>query len=437
MSNVKILPARTMVAPRSRSALVGAAIASIASIVLLGPGAYAPCIHAANKAPNVAASGASAGEVVLKLVNGGQMRGRWLNADEPAATRKTYQIVTGFGGRFSVAVEQVEEAVAIPVALIEYERVRPTFPDTVEGQWEAAEWCKDRQLRPQREAHLERIIELDPEHERARLLLGYQRRDGKWLTRDDLMIGRGYVKGPKGWELPQEVKLREERRKRELAEREWMARLKTWRGWLSGDKAPAARENITSIDDPFALKAIGHYMDVKNERHSGVRLLFVDALANIGVAGHGMLVQASLYDPEREVRLTAMERLAKAQSHEAVRSYIGYLRDADNVTVNRAALGLSYLNDPSAVSPLIDALVTTHKFVETKGGGGYTASFSSAGSGFSSGSSSTLHIARVSNESVRDTLVRLTGANFNFDIAMWRSWYNSQRKATPIDTRRD
>ena len=77
----------------------------------------------------------------------------------------------------------------------------------------------ERQLREQREIHLERIIELQPDHEQARSVLGYQRKDGKWITRDELMVKRGYVKGPRGWELPQEVKLREERRMRDLSER--------------------------------------------------------------------------------------------------------------------------------------------------------------------------------------------------------------------------
>ena len=29
---------------------------------------------------------------------------------------------------------------------IEYEKVRPRYPDTIEGQWDLAEWCRERNL---------------------------------------------------------------------------------------------------------------------------------------------------------------------------------------------------------------------------------------------------------------------------------------------------
>ena len=50
----------------------------------------------------------------------------------------------------------------------EYERIRPTYADTAEAQWELAQWCREHKLPAQRTVHLRRVIELDPEHVEAR-----------------------------------------------------------------------------------------------------------------------------------------------------------------------------------------------------------------------------------------------------------------------------
>ena len=66
-------------------------------------------------------------------------------------------------------------------------------------------------------------------------------------------------------------------------------------------------------------------------------------------------------DGDREVRTTALEQLESLKSPQLVAYYVKKLRDKDNVIVNRAARGLGVMKDPSAIGPLIDALVTMHK----------------------------------------------------------------------------
>ena len=50
----------------------------------------------------------------------------------------------------------------------------------------------------ERQRHLERILELDPNHEAARAALGFRQKDGQWMNRDDVMASRGlvHVRGP-------------------------------------------------------------------------------------------------------------------------------------------------------------------------------------------------------------------------------------------------
>jgi hypothetical protein len=66
------------------------------------------------------------------------------------------------------------------------------------------------------------------------------RRQGKWITQEEIMTSRGYVRYKGDWLLPQEVELLEAGRRNDLAEKEWIANLKRWREWLAGDKADTA-----------------------------------------------------------------------------------------------------------------------------------------------------------------------------------------------------
>jgi hypothetical protein len=383
---------------------------------------------------------AGANEVVLRLANGGEMRGQLLNPDVAADKRENYELQTPFGGKFAVGKAMVVEVVKVSAPMVEYERIRPTFPDTVDGQWALAQWCREQQLMAQRTEHLRRIIDLEPNHERARSLLGYMRVDGEWVTRESLMEQRGYVKSPRGWELPQEVQLREERRKREQAEREWFARLNMLRSRLDSAKADDARRVIASITDPHALRAMQRHLDHKNEKNRDVRLDMVEGLVSINTsAAHALMVERALFDVDSDVRITCMEKLGKIKNYDVVRMFIGYLRDSAVETVNRAALGLAYMHDPSAISPLIDALITVHVKVTTSGSANqHAATFGSGGqSNFASGGTATKHVNKSHNEQVRATLADLTGVDFAFDKEQWRTWYNAQRKAGNVDARRD
>ena len=56
--------------------------------------------------------------------------------------------------------------------------------------------------------HLRQVVQLDPEHVPARRGLGHVRQNGRWMSRDEQMAARGYVKHKGKQEvLPQELDL--------------------------------------------------------------------------------------------------------------------------------------------------------------------------------------------------------------------------------------
>lgn len=376
---------------------------------------------------------------VFVLANDGQIRGELLS--DPNGPQ--YVIKTTAGVRITLDRDQVVKVLRQSPGEEEYERIRLQYPDTVAGQWELAEWCRRQELRSVRQKHLQRVVQLDPDHAEARRALGYSRIDGRWLTQAEVMTERGFQLYKGRWRLPQEIELLEQRRKEEAAIREWYGRLNRLREWL-GDKRDnrpqQALTQINAINDPFAVRALTEYL--QKEPLPKVRMLYLDALGRIGTpAAMNTLVSRSLYDPVEDVRLSALDQLKEIRPPQAVATYIKALRHEENTIVNRAAVALLELQDPSAVGPLIEALVTTHERTirpgspgslsmsfPTGGAGGGPSSGGGAPAGIGVGSKPVVIRKRVPNQSVLDALIGLTNVNFNFEVQAWRYWLASQKK---------
>lgn len=377
---------------------------------------------------------------VFVLSSGGRITGELLNPDQSPRTAYAVRMIDG--GRVTLSADQVEQILYQRPEEIEYEQIRHLYADNPQRQWELAEWCREHSLLEQRNRHLERIIELDPNHEDARRALGYSQVNGRWATQEEIMKQRGYRRYQGRWRTEQEIQLIEKRREQDVAEKEWFQDIKRWRSWLDDEKRQEALRNIASIDDPVAVKALSALLE--KEPRPEVRRLFVEPLARIGTgAAYKALAERAIEDPVEEVRLTCLDYLEKTESRPVVDYFIGKLRDKDNLTVNRAAVALSYMNHPTAIGPLIDALVTTHKYKLTSGSGNQTSASFGTGAGgspggISVGSSTRIIKRQIANQAVLDALVSLTGGvNFNFDVKAWKYWFAAQKKAQTIDTRRD
>lgn len=380
---------------------------------------------------------------VFVLTTGGQVRGELLNKEE--SPRKTYQIKTPAGGMLAVESDQVKEVVRQSEAEIKYDQIRSRFADTVAGQWEAAQWCRTHRLVPQRKAHLERIVELDPDHADARRALGFVKIQGRWTTQNEHMQASGMVRYKGSWRYPQEVELLERQQKEKAAQDEWMKRLKRWSGWLESEKADEALRNIAAIEDPYAVKALSMHLSRAKLRR--VKPPYIDALARIGTpAAMDTLVECSIGDPDEEIRLLCLERIAARKYTPATKKYVQALKSKRNSIVNLAAAALAQMKDQATVGPLIDALVTKHKVTLRKedprrinstfsndpngGGGGF------GDGGFTFGSSTKIVELPFYNRDVLDALVGLTGQNFAFDVKDWKVWFAAQKKPQKLDNAR-
>ncbi|WP_460185043.1 HEAT repeat domain-containing protein [Thermopirellula anaerolimosa] len=381
--------------------------------------------------------GLARGDIVV-LKNGGRIVGEPVT--DPPAGRDGVTLKTLPGVIVTVPQSEIEEHIRQRPAELEYDRIRSQYPDTVEGQWELAQWCRERNLLEQRETHLRRILELDPDNVRVRAILGYTKINGEWKTRDEVMREQGYVLYKGRWMLPQEVQILEEKEQRQDSERDWTQRIRRLLTRLDAD--PAAAEQLQNIREPAAVKPLLKVLG--EERRDPVRLMLVQVLTRIDTPeAKRALAVLAVEDPVEEIRLACLKSLAESQFSESVPYFIGRLRDNNNVIVNRAAAALKAMGDKTAIPALIDALVTTHRVVlppAQSGSIGATFSRSSdgrSGTGLSSGGNQPRVIRRqVPNRDVLEALVELSGQNFGYEPDVWKRWYAQERHRAAVESTR-
>ncbi len=306
-------------------------------------------------------------------------------------------------------------------------------------QWTLAQWCREQKLTNEFQAHLERVLELDPNHEEARTLLGYRQHHGKWMTREDLMASRGMIRYEGDYRTAQEIELLERASRGERLSADWRKRLERWRRDLSSSdpqESRAAVESFAKLTDPAAARALVRLLS--EERNEEVKALLIETAARIDHPGTVQaLATLSLKDPDREVRQQCLEHLVRAKRPGLAEIYTRSLGSKNNVIVNRAAEALRVAGATGAVSPLIDALVTTHEFKQGRDTPQDTYSMDSRGGfQFGGGKAKTTKV-NAKNPDVLSALVELTGQNFGFDEQAWNRWLATRAVAEPIDLRRD
>jgi len=382
------------------------------------------------------------------LHQGGRLHGTWLNRqDQPLAQ---YRILTEEGAVLTLDASAVRLALPQDAQDAEYQRRRERCPDTVEGHWELAEWCRQQGCKEQRESHLQRILELAPDHVAARHALGYSQVGGQWVTPDEIQQRRGYQRYAGRWRLPQEIELLEASQESEQAQRRWLAQMVRWREMLNTSAAREAYQGFESIRDPQAVRGLATLL--QREAYRQVKLLYLDALERIGTPpAIEALVDRSLHDPDEEIFHACLEKIVRLQPPHVEKRYVTALKDENNVRVNRAGYALGQMQDQSVLSPLISALVTTHTIVIPRASDAYTATFAKTdggqpaggsplgGTGFSSGGEPLVISRTVNNQEVLSALIRLSGGvNFGFDKRAWQYWLdNENQRMTPtVDARR-
>lgn len=303
---------------------------------------------------------ASASADVVMLRNGGRIRGR-LQSD---ADGSVVVVETLLGGTVAVDQSAIENIERRSLLLEEYETRARDVADEVQPRWELAEWCKANGLREAREEQLSLLLNIDPDHEDARRILGHVRHNGQWLTRDEWMTSRGYVRHNGKYVTQQERDLLLKSEEERAAETAWYPKVRQWFNWATGRNAQRAadgRAQLAGLTDPDAAPAVVNFLG--GHRDAEVRLLCVRLLGQMaGPKPVEPLVAKSLYDSSHDVRMAARGAIRADQYPLAMEFYVPELKSDSNEIVQRAAVAIRDMGDKTAVPYLIGALVTHHRW---------------------------------------------------------------------------
>ena len=72
---------------------------------------------------------------------------------------KAFVLIETSVGKITLAAKQVAQVVTKPQVLQQYEASLPKVPNTVEGHLEMARKCRDANLFPQRDFHLQEVLQ--------------------------------------------------------------------------------------------------------------------------------------------------------------------------------------------------------------------------------------------------------------------------------------
>lgn len=325
-------------------------------------------------------------------------------------------------------------------AEVEYRRRAPTVSDTVTAQFALAAWCRDNGVSQGMRRHLKRVLELAPDHPEARALLGYQQVDGRWMTRDEVLASRGLVRWGGGYRTKQEAALLERAAKIEATQISWRKKLAGWRSDLDSRNADVVRTASNAFDNlnapaaaPELLKLFG------KEQNPVVRRKLIDVLGRLSTSTALIaLADVALADPDPELRAMAREHLANNNRPGLTAPFVGALKSKDNAIINNAGDALAALGSFASIDPLIDALVTTHRWRIGNESGGDTYSMNTGTGTFGFGGGGPQDVQKdFQNPRVLAALVYLTGENYLYNKSQWRAWLASLQVEQAVDLRRD
>ncbi len=386
---------------------------------------------------------------VVVLKSGGRIEGEVANPDRERSDPLSIVAASGLKLVFGAAqVKQVLDSKKNDLVQ-EYQDVLPTIADTAAGHFEMAAWCLEAGLGEQRKFHLDEVVRHDPDHEAARRMLGHTKIDGEWMRPGEWEKKRGLVYFQGQWRLPQEVEIFQRGKAREEAVLKWRQEVRRWLGWIedSGKRTQAGYDNLKGIRDEAAAPVLVELLE-DDGRPRSLRLLALELLSRM--PSHytdSTLVRLAMKDKDDEVRDKALEELRRQGSTLALHSFIKDLKSKDNKVVRRAARCLGILGDVEATVPLIDALVTPHKFAVTTGGSpgqigaGFGGPTDGSGGGlgnFSFGNPKPqIKTFKIKND---EALAALTSmhpkTNFGYDQKRWKEWVIESKTSADIDLRR-
>ncbi|MEX0728523.1 MAG: HEAT repeat domain-containing protein [Planctomycetaceae bacterium] len=397
---------------------------------------------------------------VVRLKDAGEIRGV---ITEKGRDRFDGRVVisTMTDGVVELSPDDVASLSQRPLKVEEYLTLKRRTADAVPDRWALAEWCREQGMVSRRKEQLEKILQLDPDHEPSHVALKHVKVDGAWMSRDEQMTQQGYVKHEGKFITRQEFDIVQKQEEQTKEVRAWLPKVKLWHTWLNGaklERRETALRELKQLDDPAAIPALAKFLG--KDPQPPMRELYIDALEQMPHASAiPALVSLVLFDESDPIWREALRTIPHDHASASYPIFQRGLRHQANVVVRRAAVGLGAIGDDSVIEPLIAALQTTHRY-EVQVPDTSTPSYSFRADGGLGGGGSVLPpnvelmlragqlpqgvnvitpgrprmkwitVEKVhDNAEVLEALTKLTGENFGYNAVAWKYWLSRQKSA--------
>ncbi|WP_207394843.1 HEAT repeat domain-containing protein [Bremerella alba] len=375
---------------------------------------------------------------VVQLANGGQLEAA-VNHDSQVAAGGQVELVVEGVGSVVLASHQVQQVESPKVTEDEYFDHAANFTDTIGDQWKLAKWCQQQGLQLPFQRHARRVLELDPNYLPARKALGYERRDGQWVSREEIMTDRGYIRFEGRWTTMQQAALQVAQTQHKQKVIDWKVRLHRWRQQLGRSSSPEIQIDLETLDDPDAIPGLIQLLG--NEHDQDLAFAYLETLGRMNSpAARSFLMENAVFQNNPIYREKCLQEVLAQRNPNMVAFFANHLKSYDNTIVLRAAYVLAQLDYPTAVFPLAGALQTQHLALHSSR---YTYFYTSLApengfdidgpkasyrmltlSEFLGRSRNAYDIVRVQNHGVHLALIKLCeGQDFGYNPAAWKEWY--------------
>ena len=446
-------------------------IASLAPLLLSGSLALVP-------------AGSTARADVIVLRGGGQVTGKVL----PDPQNKERVHVWLLQGRkpLSFLKSQIAEVTKKASPLDDYFEKVKKAPATAQAQYDLGIWCDQNKLADLAKLHYEAALVSDKMFEPAHRKLAHVFHDGYWLTRDDLSAIQGLVKYKGRWISTEERAKHQADEEATATQTTWIRRIRILRQAIVNGPEDRRREAETQLMAIRDADAVGPLLRVLGNDEPEQRILLAHVLSKIpGKQATAALVKQILAEPTDQVRPVIFDKLKDRDDPAVVPQLVRVLASSDSAVINRAAWTLGALGAVEVVPRLIPALLSFEQRVVMP---------PEVGSVLSSGMSGVVPVAPLAynnsnaafltapvvsagavaygvtpgavygqtvvspgapaggitirppeprvvtftfrNVEVLAALQKLTGQDFDYDIASWRSWVAHDFNPAPKPARR-
>lgn len=344
-----------------------------------------------------------------------------------------------------------------PAALPEYRERLEKAVRTVDSQWALAQWCKEKNLKPQADTHARIVVELDPEHEPARRALDHQRIRGRWQDPEAEKKKQGQVKVKNDWVLPEIIDIQNAMAAYNEKQLAWKKELNLLFRQATGTSAKAgeATAKIRSVRDPEAVDAlVARLVQTKPIPTIPERSVIIEVLCEIPTHSSTMALLDYYMDnrDDNEGRDRAIRAIAKRPAHQpqVARRLVQDLDvdkngDREKLTnralaldnhlrLERAATALRVINASVGIEALIVSIQVPYT-IKVK-----VQENAALSGGNVQGGGGTREITDtfvLENLSAVETLEKFTGQKFGKNQDAWLKWWIAENTPQYLNLRRD